>query len=237
MTKSRGILAPRRRFTEFEVAYLRANFPTTQTQAIAAELGRDEGSVNRKAYALGLHKSAEYLASPAACRLRRGDNVGAAFRFKKGLVPANKGTRRPGYAPGRMASTQFRKGERRGASARNWLPIGSVRVNADGYLDRKVRDDGPPQNRWRAVHRLVWEEANGAIPPDCAIVFKGPRTTVEAEITVDRLELVTRAELGRRNCIHNNYPKELVRLVQLRGALVRQINKRTKREDEDHRPA
>jgi hypothetical protein len=49
---------------------------------------------------MGLRKSAEYLAGPEACRLQRGDSVGARTRFSAGHVPANKGLRRPGYFPG-----------------------------------------------------------------------------------------------------------------------------------------
>lgn len=37
---------------------------------------------------------------------------------------------------------------------------------------------------------------------------------------------MTRAELMRRNSLHTNYPPQLVSLVQLRGALNRQINRR-----------
>jgi len=81
---------------------------------------------------MGLTKSAAYLASPAACRLRKGDNVGAARRFRPGHVPANKGLRRPGWSTGRMAETQFKKSgnataftrvftKRLGASPSDWL--------------------------------------------------------------------------------------------------------------------
>lgn len=52
-------------------------------------------------------------------------------------------------------------------------------------------------------------------------------TTDPAAITADRLELVTRAENMARNTLHR-YPKEVAQLIQLRGALNRKINARTK---------
>jgi hypothetical protein len=90
-------------------------------------------------------KSEAYLASPAACRLRRGDNIGAPYRFTKGHVPANKGLRRPGWGPGRMKETQFRKGERQGRAVKLYKPIGTERVSKDGYTERKINDGLPLQ--------------------------------------------------------------------------------------------
>ena len=62
-------------------------------------------------------------------------------------------------------------------------------------------------------------------------MFKpGRKTTDPARITADGLELVTRAELMRRNSYHNNYPKEVALLIQLKGALNRKINNLTRGE-------
>lgn len=54
---------------------------------------------------------------------------------------------------------------------------------------------------------------------------------------IENLEKVTRAEHLRRNW-HDRYPLAIKRMVQLRGALQRQINKREgKREQHNQRPA
>lgn len=153
-----------------EEALLRELYPDTSTKHIAARLGRSLSTVYQCAARLGLEKSEVYLASPAACRLRRGDNVGAAHRFQKGQVPANKGLRRPGYAPGRMKATQFTKGERSGAAARNWMPIGSERV-IDGYCYTKVSDtpNVPYTVNWKKTHQMRWEAVNGAVPQGHAL--------------------------------------------------------------------
>ncbi len=79
------------------------------------------------------------------------------------------------------------------------------------------------------MHRLVWIAANGPVPEGHIVVFKpGRRTTELKEITPDAVELITRVENMRRNTVHAKYPRELARLVQLRGVLSRQINRKAK---------
>jgi hypothetical protein len=218
----------RRAWTDAERAILRRNYAHFPTAQIAAQLGRTLAQVYNQAAKLGLHKSAEYLASPAACRMRRGDLDrlgGAAHRFKPGHEPWNKGTHYT--AGGRSAETRFKPG-RAPEQARNYRPIGSLRISKDGTLERKVTDDQAvvPARRWVGVHRLVWEQQHGPVPPGHAVAFRaGRRTTDPALITPDALELITRAELMARNTVHT-LPKPLAQLVQLRGALKRQINRR-----------
>lgn len=201
---------------------LRALYPDTPTAQVAARLGRSVLATYQRAQKSGLHKSPAYLASPAACRLRRG--AGASTRFQKGHVPANKGLRRPGWGPGRMKATQFKKGERRGVAVRLYKPIGTERVSKDGYLERKINDGLPLQARWRAVHQLVWEAAHGPVPRSHAIVFKNGD---KRDIRLDNLECVTRAALMMRNTVHN-LPKPLAQTVQLLGALRRKINRKAR---------
>ena len=122
-----------RRWSEPVDALMRARYPHEPTAHLARDLRRTAASVYARADLLGLSKSDEYLASPHACRLRRGDHVGAATRFRKGQTPGNKGLRRPGWGPGRMKETQFRKGERRGVAVRLYQPIGTERISKDGY--------------------------------------------------------------------------------------------------------
>ena len=105
MTRSRGILGPRAVWTEDAIAVLVRMYPNFKTEDIATMIGHPVGGTYQKAAALGLKKSAAYLASPAACRLRRGDNVGAAHRFPKGLIPWNQGAHF--VSGGRSAEPQF----------------------------------------------------------------------------------------------------------------------------------
>jgi hypothetical protein len=56
-----------------------------EDRRLAVLLRRTTLAVSARAGVLGLHKSATYLASPAACRLRRGQQPATiATRFKKG---------------------------------------------------------------------------------------------------------------------------------------------------------
>ena len=210
-----------------------ARYPHESTAAVARALRRTPCAIYARAGILGLAKSAEYLASPEACRLRRRDNVGAPYRFKKGHVPANKGLRRPGWAPGRMKETQFKKGERNGVAVRLCRPIGAERISKDGYLQRKVNDDLPLQARWRAVHVLLWEATHGPLPRGHAITFSNGN---RRDIRLDNLVSVTRRELMARNTVHN-LPAPLAQTIQLLGALNRQIRRRGSHEEQDRRPA
>lgn len=232
MTRSRHIHARRHRWTRSEIVILRREYPDQTAARVASLLKVTIAVVYRKAHDLGIRKSAEFLASERSGQIRRAGQTPemVAARFPKGHVPANKGLRRPGWAPGRMAETQFRKGNR----PHTWKPVGSHRINADGYLDRKVTDTGYPPRDWIGVHRLVWIRHRGKIPRGHVVAFKsGRRTAVLKEITVGRIECISRKELAHRNRMWNIYPKPLAMLIQLRGQLKRKIREKESRA-QDH---
>lgn len=208
----------RRAWHPAEVAQVRAQYPHMQTKIIAAMLDRPLTAVYQRAQVLGLSKPPEYLASPAAGRTN--GRQGMSSRFVKGQVSWNKGMH---YTPGgRCASGWFKKGVRQGVAVRLYKPIGTLRVTKDGYLSRKVNDGMPLQRRWKLEHVRLWEEANGPVPKGYAVkILNGQKQDVRLE----NLALISRADLMRANTVHN-LPKPLAEVVQLRGALVRQINRR-----------
>jgi len=217
MTKSRGILGPRVAWTAAQDAVLLARYADTPTAALAATIGCSVGSVYRRAYQLGLAKSAAYFASPAAGRTNGRQGIGT--RFKKGQVPQNKGLRRPGWSMGRMRETQFPKG----SLPHNTVPVGTETVRRDGYTWVKVRADAVPARRgWVSKHQAVYEAAHGPIPEGHIVRFKDGNIT---HFALDNLECVSRAEHARTKALHS-LPPELVKVHQLRGAIIRQINKR-----------
>ncbi|MFO1268575.1 MAG: hypothetical protein U1F67_18490 [Rubrivivax sp.] len=116
---------------------------------------------------LGLVKSRELIAREARDN-QRNLNAGNKGAFKKASKPWNAGLKGvTGHHPNCRA-TQFKPGSFNGRAAKLVMPIGSYRVNADGYLDRKVSDQpGPHTLRWRAVHRMVWEAAHGPAEAKC----------------------------------------------------------------------
>ena len=132
-----------------------------------------------------------------------------------------------------MAKTQFKKGELSGRARALLKPVGATRI-VYGNLERKITNGGPyPAARWKPVHRLVWEAAHGPVPKGFIVVFKpGRHSIVEAEITLDRLELLSYAENMRRNTIHN-YPPAIKDAMRARGVLNRAVRKAQK-ESEAH---
>ncbi len=210
---------------DWEVEFLRRHYADALTVDLATVLGLPANRILAKANALGLHKSVALIAETARERSTRPDHGSKATRFKPGLVPANKGLRRPGYAPGDMAKTQFRPGNK----PHTWVPVGSFRVVPDGQLEQKFSDDpGPPNARWRSYAALVWEAAHGPVQPGHVVAFKPGMSTTDPElVTVDRLECLTRSELMARNTVHA-YGPVIASIAQLRGAINRQINKRIK---------
>lgn len=75
--------------------------------------------------------------------------------------------------PRKANRTSFKKGEMRGAAKHNYVPIGTLRFSADGYMERKLTDDPNlvPARRWVGEHRLIWEAARGPIPVGYVVVF------------------------------------------------------------------
>lgn len=223
MTKSRGIRAPRVAWTEAQIEQVRSRYPHEKTEKLAADLGMSPYSVYNKAYVLGIKKTPEYLASPAAGRTN--GRQGTGTRFSKGHATWNKGMK--GLDIGGK-ETRFKKGQ----MPHNTHEVGSYRITRDGTLQRKIGNSkGSNSKRWRGVHELVWIDANGPVPPKHICVFKqGMRTNVLEEITIDKVECIALSENMRRNTYHN-YPKEIAQLIQLRGAVQRQINKRSKQNE------
>jgi len=216
----------RKAWSEHELATLRTLYPHSTGSALEAELGRSAKSIYSKAHEIGLQKSAEYLASQRSSRIKRGKqhpNM-VATQFRPGHATWNKGIKGSTGLHPNCRATQFVP--RAPDEARNYLPIGSLRINTDGYLERKVTDDRSiaTARRWVGVHRLVWEAAHGPIPEGRIVVFAGGRRTTNIdEITLDRLECISRAEHARRNSHWRN--PELGRLTQLKGAITRQVNR------------
>lgn len=208
----------RRKWSDAELDMLAARYPHERTEDIARDLGRDLRGVYCKAKTMRLRKSTAFLSTAASGRLQ--GRHGIATRFKKGQAPPNKGLRRPGWSEGRgrMKETQFKKGE----APHTWVPIGTEVVR-DGYRWRKTRDDQKPSRyNWQMVHHVVWTEANGPVPPTHRIVFaNGDRT----DLRLDNLACVSKAEHVKNVGLHR-LPKELIEVIQLRGALTRQLNKR-----------
>lgn len=216
---------PRRFWTEKENKMLRRLYADHHTKDIAKQLDRTMSGTYGQAKKLGLSKSQAFLKK--FCRMQKGSQIGKDCRFKPGQIPPNKGKKMPGYAPGRMAQTQFKKGQR----PRNTVPIGTIVKNTDGYLRIKVADvpesiagKGGSSTNWEFIHRQIWEAAHGPIAPGHRIWWKDGNHDNNA---LENLELLTDEEHMRRTTIHN-LPPELKDTIQLAGRVKRAIRKRVK---------
>lgn len=226
------------RWTPAELELLRSMYPECHTDDVAAWLGCNVKRVYNGAKVHSVRKSAAYLASDAAARIQRGKHHPSmiASRFQAGFTPWNKG--KPGTTGVQAAcrATQFRPGSKPPTT----LPVGSYRLVHETSTGRKVLEQktgeasGANHKRWTPVARIVWEAAHGPVPPGHLVVFKrGMHTHTLEEITADRLECIDRAENARRNHPANRSP-ELAKLVQLKGAITRQVN-RINREQQESR--
>jgi len=200
----------RQRWTAAEEDILRRRYPDEVASVLADELGRAVHSIHRKASQLGLRKSDEFFSGKSCSRWN--GSQGKNCRFTKGHEPWNKGLR--GVATGGHA-TRFKPGSK----PQNWLPIGSLRLSQEGYLQRKVTDTGYPPRDWIGVHILLWAEAHGPVPEGHCLSFRDGN---KQHIALDNLELITRAERMRRNTIHR-YPPELKDAIRTLGRLKRAI--------------
>jgi len=206
-----------RQWTKEENDMMHAFYPDNTMETMKAMLGRSESSIYGHADLLGISKSKEYLDSPKACRLRRGDNIGKAYRFPKGHVPVNKGVKGINYEG--MKPTQFKKGTK----PPNHRPVGFIRLSRDGYYEMKMAEG---MQQFKLLHRVIWERCNGAIPKGQICIFIDGNTR---NLEVTNLALLTKMQNMKRNSLHS-LPKELAELIQLRGALNRQLNKRNQHE-------
>lgn len=209
----------RRTWTQEENDYLRTSYSNGTPEELETRLGRSRSSIYQHAVQLGLKKSPEYFQVEVAGRFIKG-GISQGHRFAKGLVPWNAGMK--GWVAAGTEATRFKPGQK----PKQTMPLGSYRLNPDGHLQRKVTEDpGCSSKRWRSVAELVWIEANGPLPAGHIVRFKpGMFTAKLEEITLDRVECISRAENARRNSLYNREP-ELARLCQLQGAITRQVNR------------
>lgn len=197
-------------------------YPDTPNDVLGRVFGKTPKAIGLMARSLGVTKSEQFMRNHPT-------------RIRPGEEPWNKGVKGSTGTQQGCRQTQFKAG-RPANESRNYKPIGSTRITKDGYLEQKVTDDRSlvPARRWVAVHRLVWERNVGPIPCGHIVVFKAGALTVDVEqITADRLECITRHENMMRNTCHR-YGKEVAQLIQLRGAINRQIRKREKEQGHEH---
>ena len=119
-------------------------------------------AVNRKygAGTIGIRQMKAY-------KKNHGINTGLTGQFEPGHIPANKGKKMNPEQYRKCKATMFRKGN----VPANHMEVGEYTHTTDGYLVRKVKEDGIQRERFEYVHRKVWEEHNGPIPEGKMVSF------------------------------------------------------------------
>ena len=131
-----------------------------------------------------------------ACLTNHNITSGRTGQFNKGHVPFNKGLK--GVTMGGV-ETQFKKGQR----PKNYKPVGTERIDRDGYILVKVSDTGDWHERWRHKHKVIWEAANGPIPKGHVLIFLDKN---KFNTSLDNLQLITKSLLARMNQNKLFYP-------------------------------
>lgn len=101
-------------------------------------------------------------------------------RFEKNHVPYNKGIKGT-IIPNRSS---FKKGHR----PVNYKPVGSERVDVEGYRQIKIADP----NVWEYTHRLVWQKYNGDIQKGSVIMFADGN---KSNVSIENLRLLSKREM------------------------------------------
>ena len=202
----------RKIWEKHEDEYILKYYPVSNSLEIARQLGRSLSSVYSRARILGVKKSKQFLKDPALNpQLAKFLAGGCKTRFKKGDPAFNKGLKQKEFMSkdsiNRTKATRFRKGDK----PANWRPVGSTRINVDGYVEIKVKEP----RTWKLQHRVMWEEFNGKIPKAHAVVFKNNNSL---DVRIENLELITLADNMLRNTIQR-YPEEVVKAIRAQGKL------------------
>ena len=122
----------------------------------------------------------------------RNHKILTGFRGSEGMPSWNKGME---YQPrGRSVETQFRPGH----IPNNWKPIGSERIDTDGFTMVKVAEP----NKWKSKQRHIWELINGPIDRSEIVIFLDGN---KQNFDIDNLRCISRRIHGVINHKHLAY--------------------------------
>lgn len=144
---------------------------------------------------------------------------GLDCRFPKGHVPANKGKPMSPEVYEKCSRTMFKKGN----VPANHMEVGEYTHTTDGYLIRKISEEGNQRERFEFVHRAVWEKHNGPIPEGKMISFlDGDKDNCRIENLV-MLDNSENLELNRSQLRFENpeYTKAGVTVAKVKVAISR----------------
>jgi hypothetical protein len=209
------------RFTREQLDELKRDYPATSSAGLAKRYGCTLSAIYRASWGLGLKKDREFMRREQKLNFTE-DHPARKFWIRKGTAPHNKGKKQTEYmspeAIEKVKRTWFKKG---------YLPPNTLqdyaiteRRDSSGRIYKYIRTG---LAKWVPYHRYLWEQKCGKIPKGYNIQFKDGNTQ---NCTVDNLYMISQPDQMRNeNSYLVRYPDEIRQLVQLKGALTRQINK------------
>jgi hypothetical protein len=192
-----------------EIDRIQKEYPHMKTQDLADKMGLKYWQVSNYAHDHKILKTEEFLRSPDCNRL---DGIrGSETRFKKGDVSHNKGKKMSPELYEKCKGTMFKKGHK--PASTKW--DGYEWKDKNGYVWRRISE-----GKFKQVHIIMWEEANGPVPAGCVIVFKDRN---QNNLSIDNLDCISKQDNMNRNSIIR-YPRELQQLIRINHKLKREIN-------------
>lgn len=204
----------KKKWTPEKLDKLKQLFPRMMTKDIALIVDMSVQSCNFNAYKLGLRKDKDFIYTSQYGNILALRDKGKVYRYPKGHVPQNKGTKMSEELRAKVEHTFFKKGIR----PLNTKPVGYERVNSEGYTEIKVAEG---KNKFIGKHRLIWEQHNGLVPVGHVIIFADNDKT---NFAIENLVCVSRQDLAVRNRYRKKYGVEIAENIILLSQLKRKLS-------------
>lgn len=193
------------------------------TREIADARGMSKTTIAAIAKDLGLRKTRDWIAERARLRSSDPNHGGRATRFQKGRTPFQKGKKIEEWMSPEGIANSVKGRFKKGRPSQNIRPVGSERVNIDGYIEIKIAEP----SKWRQKQRVVWEAEHGPVPDGYIVSFIDGN---KQNCAIRNLRLITKADNLRRVSL-NNYPDEVREVIHMRAVLKRHINTQKRKRD------
>lgn len=193
-------------FTPEEDAIIIDNYLDLPIKRIGKLIGRSYTGINGRLRQLG-------LSIPQELR----DERKKMGMYRKGSTPANKGKKMSSEVYERTKHTFFKKGNIPHNAKNDWEEVQRSDSSGRAYWRIKL----PGKRKLVYKHIWLWEKEYGEVPTGYNIIFKNGNSL---DCRIENLECISNAELMSKNSLHR-FPEDLRKIIQLKGALKRQINK------------
>jgi hypothetical protein len=190
-------------------------YPYIPAKALADYLGLTVFQVYNRTYKKGIKKDPKIKKAINRALIL---NAGKYTRFEKGSKAWNKDKKCPNLLLTNAAKTMFKKGNK----PNNTREPNATSIRTDSH-GRKYQYSKIEDSKWILTHRLMWEQANGPIPPKHIVRFIDGNTM---NLDLSNLECIPMAENANRNTIHR-FPDDLKKVIRLKAKLNKHIKNKT----------